>query len=612
MRKQLHLIPIHGRMLPAHIVPLKKGKAYAIGYVSHRKDGDYRKVAKNKWVRIRKPSEQEPQNEAEVKRNTFIQVGGPEGATHLTNLPEWAFGGVYQLGGHTFVATRKYKTMKGGEALLSGAWTFTEITTGLNVSGSVPATTPEQAKKDAEKKLYEYANKFGTTIQESLDRVISKAREKSPEDPVIFTGPYLKGMGDKDWMQLATDVAKAYGDEESPNWIDVKNQVSNYYDEVVVGGGYASPHGAELWFVKNRDNLPDELYDFIRLRTGKQELAKNIWEMAKIQPTWTQEVYAKYDTNETEILDVISNYLLDRMTTKKWGKGEWRDLIEDIDLDEMKPRGGLEMTAILGHLNEVFENKLTTYEQEEEYRYYDDPYDTLPDSIHFDTDGWWTNRELYDLGAWVTGAVRNPRNAVKNRDSKRRENPDARADPEVEDDIAYVIMEKMQRHPDVQKLFRGTTNSAWKEAQPGDILEVGIASFTHDEGIAKREFGSGSEGAVLVIDRENYDGGGFLGVDIYNMLLEMKDGATPEEARLIDSSQVNAHERESEFILRAPRLEVLGVEERDYGPPHVHVRLVDADLLEKAIWNASRDYDRIARMERTFDYHLADEPEEWE
>jgi len=614
MRKQLHLIPIHGRVLPVHIVPLEKGKAYAIGHVSHRKDGDYRKVAKDNWVRIRKRSEQRQPDEAKAKQDAFVKVENSDGVTHLTNLPEWAIGGVYQLGGYTFVATRQYQTMKDGEALLSGDWKFTELTTGLNLGGPVPAYTPEQAEKAAKKKIYEYASKKGTTVREELDRVIPKAQEKAPDNPKIFTGPYIKGPSDEEWKQFAKSVKEKYGGDEPMNWVDVRNSVKMYYENEVAEPGEYSPYGDEMWFAKNRDNLPDEMYDFIRLRTGKQDLAKNIWEMAKIQPTWTQNIFAMYDTNETEILDVITDYLSDRMTTKHWDKDEWRGLLDDIDLGEMKPRSGLE-SSFLDDLQEVFTDRLTTYEEEaeEEYEeggYGSDPYDSLPDSISFNTDGTWTKDELYELGNWVTGTVRVPREGVKGRDKRRRENPDSNSG--LGDDTAKAIMENMERHPEVPELYRGTSNASWMEAQPGDVLEVGIASFTHNLDVAKMNFATGGGGAVLVIDREDYDGGGFLGVDVKSMIDDVKGfSGDPEEERLIASARVDAHEIEDEFVLRAPRLEVKGVEPQNYGPPHVHVRLVDADLLEKAIWNASEDYDRIARMERTFDYHLADEPEDW-
>lgn len=64
----------HGRMIPILIFPLEKGKQLPIGHVSRRKDGDYRKVSKNKWVQVKKRDSSDSKDKQKKERKEKIDL----------------------------------------------------------------------------------------------------------------------------------------------------------------------------------------------------------------------------------------------------------------------------------------------------------------------------------------------------------------------------------------------------------------------------------------------------------------------------------------------------------------------------------------------------------
>jgi len=64
----------HGRVIPILIFPLEKGKQLPVGHVSRRKDGDYRKVSKDKWVQVKKRGSSDGKDKQKKERKEKIDL----------------------------------------------------------------------------------------------------------------------------------------------------------------------------------------------------------------------------------------------------------------------------------------------------------------------------------------------------------------------------------------------------------------------------------------------------------------------------------------------------------------------------------------------------------
>jgi len=213
----------------------------------------------------------------------------------------------------------------------------------------------------------------------------------------------------------------------------------------------------------------------------------------------------------------------------------------------------------------------------------------------------WDADDLNTIGEWVRGNnVRETRSIVKEADTKRRDGLDPGS-------VAYnntgdVVLAKMMTATH-NELYRGTGNDDWKVAKVGDVIPVGMASFSTQESTAKGFANAGGTVIVLANDFTS-ESKKIKGIDIDELIEDVNE----VNYSAAEASGISEHAHEHEFIVRAPSITITKVETQ--GVYNMVYATVSEMALLKAMQNAFDD--RIARMESIFDEPLhrkKDEPD---
>jgi len=230
---------------------------------------------------------------------------------------------------------------------------------------------------------------------------------------------------------------------------------------------------------------------------------------------------------------------------------------------------------------------------------------TDPTGVYDSGGNLWTHRDAHMLGNWTGGWVKQTR-AMAKRIFENREagNPDVQigaGNSSEADALEFFNMTESHLTASPQPtLWRGTPNDAWCSAKVGDVVPIGVASFSKSK-LSANEFAGA---AMLILDVDETCP--VSGIDVNSV------------AKLVHNTSVAGYEGEKEFIVMTPAVEVVDVQQI-VSPPLgmyrtvVHIKTVKENLMHmmKSVFE-SRDA-LIAGMERTFDYLLHDEPEpDWE
>jgi len=208
----------------------------------------------------------------------------------------------------------------------------------------------------------------------------------------------------------------------------------------------------------------------------------------------------------------------------------------------------------------------------------------------------WNGESLYSVGAWISGQVKATREAAKIADEARRKGEEIPSHSIVE-----AVEEHAVRYPKDETIYRGTGYRAWLEGTIGDVIPVGMASFSKSQ---QKAIGFNST-VLLVIDGDLVDDDNpLMAVDIETLILDGRDEGFSEA---VSQSNVDAYEEEIEVIVRAPAFKIISREANI-----VHVKPIEMSLLEmmKALFENQSSPELIREMERTFDYALHREPED--
>ena len=207
--------------------------------------------------------------------------------------------------------------------------------------------------------------------------------------------------------------------------------------------------------------------------------------------------------------------------------------------------------------------------------------------------GSWKMTELQALGSWVTGRVEQNRTDAKAMFYRR----EVGGDESAYEPLVDAIESHLTSVEGV--LYRGTKNKDWLDANVGDIVPVGIASFSDSEHNAVEFSLQNPNGGpcVLVLDPDDSNESDLpVGVRVTDIVdAGRESGIGPTMTRL----GVDKYYFERETIVMSPAVEILAVD-RDSGK--VRVRPAKMNLVR--FIKSSSDSDFIARLEKTFDEPL--------
>lgn len=215
--------------------------------------------------------------------------------------------------------------------------------------------------------------------------------------------------------------------------------------------------------------------------------------------------------------------------------------------------------------------------------------------------GSWKLSDLSALGLWVSGKVESNRTDAKAMFYRRETGGD---------ESAYEpLVEAIERHstPVEGVLYRGTRNKDWLDAEVGDIVPVGIASFSRSESSAEDfSMQNPSRGpCILILDPDDATESDLpVGVSVTDIV---DAGRASGIGATLSSLKVDKYYFERETIVMAPAVEILAI---DLDSGRVRVRPAKMNLVRFTKSNSDSDF--IARLEKTFDEPLHRDAEESE
>ena len=174
-------------------------------------------------------------------------------------------------------------------------------------------------------------------------------------------------------------------------------------------------------------------------------------------------------------------------------------------------------------------------------------------------------------------------------------------------DIAAELEDHMWYLSEQYTMYRGTSNDVWKLAKPGDVLPIGMASFSKDEDRGRGFAGRG--GTVLVLEAPK----GVRGIDFHGIL----EGHYSDEVyKAMDQRGSTTYSHEQEVLVRAPQVRVKKVippssmesvlAERNTEKTRVILEYIEPEDLTKALGPTEEmtDEERIKAMVDDFNKPL--------
>lgn len=213
----------------------------------------------------------------------------------------------------------------------------------------------------------------------------------------------------------------------------------------------------------------------------------------------------------------------------------------------------------------------------------------------------WDYKELKPLGIWVKGGdplkeYRKEAKAIFEERTAGR--PDGVTDTFAQCIESHAHMVKGNGNKVVSNLYRGTQNPVWVTAKVGDVIPIGMASFSKTKFTAHNF----ATTAILELDCTNPDNPVY-GVDINGLSDTLRDGS-PEDLAVLNVTDIDGCKNEDEVIVVAPVFEIVDID-RSGKIPNIAVRQRRMDLVHliKSKFD-SRDNARLAELEKEFDLSL--------
>ena len=226
----------------------------------------------------------------------------------------------------------------------------------------------------------------------------------------------------------------------------------------------------------------------------------------------------------------------------------------------------------------------------------EDDYFETPDGLE------WALADLQSLGSWVRGAVQSNRSVAK-------EMFNARESGQIEPDyyhesVVGTVESHLTTFPSDKVLFRGTKNLAYGELDVGDVVPLGMGSFSHSMSSARTFAVKSSDAPAVIFEIQGTDDNLLMGCDLPAVIDSGRDAGF---ARAIGTTGVDAFEDEEEVIVMAPAMEIVGKVMMS-DTLLIRVKPVKTDLIRMMKSKLSKA-ELIALAEKTFDYPIHREPE---
>jgi len=495
-------------------------------------------------------------------------------------VPEQVIVKTLSIWGHTFVVHQHLHAEE--VPYWSSEYVVTELSTGLRLSAA--AGTAEEAEQQARKKAHEVG-------RGSLDKTIGGA--KNIADKVNVE------MNTEDWRIDAPK--KMITDEEREAF------AKELRDELLDGedGGFTVSDVAD-WLEDRMDVTTTQDIEAIRNDVNdpwvlKQAIMENMdYFAAETKAGAINDILKLLPSAETMGYMIVQN--MDYESISDWAKKHENNLTDGFDSyqygvdyesgDQAVSAADVVAFAIDQDISlDTAQSQMEESIQQQESEF---QAETIEAVDFADSNGKsWNGDDLHEIGRWVGGTVRSTRDAAKELDDCRRgEN----ICPDDDNPIVKVVEDHIAPYTE-GNLYRGTGNGryAWLASQVGDVIPYGLASFSKSESQAL-----GFDSTVLLIIEKTEDvENPIVGIDIQSVI---EDGRLAGFDSAVTETGIASYEEEQEVILRAPALQVVRREANK-----VYVKPIDMKLLNimKALFE-----DRIAAMERTFDYPLHREPED--
>lgn len=517
-----------------------------------------------------------------------LESNRPEGGFFMQNaekavrVPEKYIVKVIKRIGHTFVIHRalgKY-SLDDERLMWKSDYVMTEVNTGLRL------TQPEDTIEKTESAGLDI---LGKHIKEDIDRLIENNKSIKELEPWMNTEDWKaeepkRVISFEERQIFAESIWKEYLDaEDGPVTLQ---QVDDWVRDIE-GINYNTDLNEAREQITTKDILEEAIVEKLPYVTSEIRL-KGLYEIIAL-------------ANESEMAEAgVAS--VDYVTVVEWARKHEGNLVDgfnSIKYGTSYDSGeeawtaadvvayAIESEISLGNAQATAEERTAEIDEEEKA----EERKEMQNMEFTDPEGkTWNWDDLHSIGAWVGGKVKSTREAAKALDEMLRGDKHV----SIIDDIVDVVNKHASVYNDI--LYRGTGNRAWLESEVGDILPVGMASFSKNMLKAK-----GFSETVLLILEESAGtlDDPVIGIDVNEVVA---DGENAGFENAVAESGIAGYDYEEEFIVRAPAFEII----RRVGN-QVFVKPREMSLLEMM---KSLFADRIKEMERTFDYSLHREPED--
>ena len=560
-----------------------------------------------------------------------IESNRPEGGFFISSaiggeavrVPEQCMKATMQVDGFTYIIHQPFEiSPESGERVWLDSYVATEASTGLKI------TQKAESVEDAMGKVVEI-----TLLQkEKIPKLVANAKKITEHELVT--------------LDTATDII------QKPIALIAPGDVDSMVEKIlsVLDNGSVTDEQVRDWIMTKYNNTWDlgKLDKYLSDMHLHKILDLNI----AVTKGFTLASAKKHSMAIADIMSAVSNsksgadeYIPEEQVLA-WAKKHHFSFINGFNLSDYKVEGGEPVEEMVAwaimedeSLNSVMEQVMSDVEDAysaagmpkkppvKKPSAWDlkDADEASIGSVSFkdSSNKKWSFSLLQDLGNWVSGGytVRRARDLTKQIDGARRKS--VSDDSEGYSSIFEMIEQNMAPATH-DEIYRGTGNPSWEKAQVGQIVPLGVASFTTSGSKANGFAGSG--GTVIVLNNSDKD---VIGIDVTDVIKTGKSLGSVGMAA-IDVTHVDRYKTEKEFIVRSPSIEILDIKDNvnfgdimegksnDEGMYSseklvrvVYARVAEMDLVKFMKSLFEQDAKLIAAMESTFDYHIAQEPEEW-
>jgi len=607
------LLFIKGKKNISTLVPVekqvtKKGKTFTQTFYV-KVDYDEYMAKKNKKVDEPK---QDKKKKDKVSKNheaynqpdgTYVNVRLEAGGVNMAvRVPDENVHSSFESRGHKFFVCNELQGSSLHDIEMLPDYRVYEMTTGIAVSS--PAVTPEEAIADMHHKMDPMA-------QEKIDRIIEQADKIGRHDKwktKIEINNNLKKITD---YNEATDtlLKDVFGDEG----IDKFNAflaLDRTHAEI--------SKWLEDRLFKNKQEFIDMTSDMARriFVEGDKQVDHMLDDAIRLNLDW-DEVVSRYAA-VSYIRDAIKSSVFGGHTYPSASEVEkWADEHEDhLEKGPIHYEGhgvsshseevSFDDDEIIGYafVNNVSLNEAVEAVTEIMLKRQDEIEETT--SMKDVSGNEWDGIQLHLLGRWVGGEVKG--NRKKARDYFQMKEDGKEWGTWSGDSLIETIVDGHFTEYDFledDKLYRGSKNTEWMNCEVGDVIPLGMASFSKASSVGEEY----SAGAIFIIDQENLTPETkVIGVDVDSMIEGSEDHGTEQ---LIHKYNIAAYADEREFLLVAPSLKVVSIDHPTNSRyTHVHVIPNKMELVDMLKSKFSSDEDRIEAIARSFDYPMGREPED--